>query len=41
MIANTIESEFKADDVTSDFVTVEEASDTSKVFDGQTVHVKD
>ncbi len=37
MIANTIESEFNADDVTSDNVTVEEASGTSRVFDGQTV----
>ena len=37
MIANAIESEFNADDVTSDDVTVEEASDTSRVFNGQTV----
>ena len=37
MIANTIESEFNANDVTSDNVTVDEVSDTSKVFDGKTV----
>jgi hypothetical protein len=37
MIASAIESEFNADDVTSDDVVVEEASDTSRVFNGQTV----
>ena len=37
MVANAIESKFNADDVTSDDVRVEEASDTSRVFNGQTV----
>ncbi len=37
MIANTIVSEFNADDMRSDNVTFEEAADTSRVFDGPTV----